>query len=411
MILITEYNSKILEKNLNSGLFKYIYVKTDENFTFDSDIIKKVPQITPDMNIVNSLMDEIFIVSSKSIYFKELLIDYNSIDFTYFYRVNIDSENFYYILKSPIKYQKLQTHNNIFKFEIIDDIDYYIYLNGFWNGFKEESDGINFKHIKNILKETKIKKFKLTDDIDSANVLIESLFDTTKCNYKKWDYKIHFSGESRNNNYYDYDLILSSNDDDEKNVNIPLFFSYLFCNNFYNKLFNKKKIESIPKHFCCFIVSNGNCFARNKIFETINSYKKVHSYGKFKNNMNMNIKFNYWDENYLRILSNYKFIICFENLNKDNYITEKIINAYLANSIPIYWGSNTIFNFFTENSILYLENQNCDEAYQKILDKIIELDNDDNKYLSFVNSNIIKDINKFNNYSNSNLGKKINLII
>ena len=80
------------------------------------------------------------------------------------------------------------------------------------------------------------------------------------------------------------------------------------------------------------------------MFTILNSYKKVHSYGKFNNNMGMNLNFNYWTDEFRRFISNYKFIICFENSKFGTYSTEKIINPYLAEIIPIYWSSNKINN-------------------------------------------------------------------
>ena len=40
----------------------------------------------------------------------------------------------------------------------------------------------------------------------------------------------------------------------------------------------------------------------------------------------------------LKIISNHKFNIAFENSSYPGYVTEKITDAFIANTIPIYWG-------------------------------------------------------------------------
>ena len=51
-------------------------------------------------------------------------------------------------------------------------------------------------------------------------------------------------------------------------------------------------------------------------------------------------------------MSEYKFVICFENSEEDAYITEKIINPLLANVIPVYWGNKRIGDYFNIDRIL-----------------------------------------------------------
>jgi hypothetical protein len=47
--------------------------------------------------------------------------------------------------------------------------------------------------------------------------------------------------------------------------------------------------------------------------------------------------FSFYDGN-VRGVADYKFVITFENSKRPGYITEKIVNAKLAHSVPIYWG-------------------------------------------------------------------------
>lgn len=47
-------------------------------------------------------------------------------------------------------------------------------------------------------------------------------------------------------------------------------------------------------------------------------------------------------ENKIETISNYKFCICAENVEYDGYVTEKIIDCFIAGTIPIYFGTSKI---------------------------------------------------------------------
>jgi hypothetical protein len=97
----------------------------------------------------------------------------------------------------------------------------------------------------------------------------------------------------------------------------------------------------------------------------------------------------------------------------ETYTTEKIVNPYLGRTIPIYWGSNNIKNIFNHESMIFLEDES-EESINKLIEKIIELDNDDNKYLEFINRPIFTEDNiKFwnANYTFDKLAQKFNKII
>ena len=290
----------------------------------------------------------------------------------------------------------------------------YVYINGFWYGFLNKKDIITITFFNYLFKNTKLKNFKIVNNINNANILFESVFlkKNSLINYKKWKYTIHYSGEPYYNNL-NYDLILNSDlTNIKKNiVDLPLFVNYIYSNNLMNKLLNRSIKTTIPTKFCCFIVSNSGCDVRNKMFEMLSLYKKVDSYGKYANNMNMNIKYKWWSDEYIKFISNYKFIICFENTKIRTYSTEKIINPYLAHIIPIYWSSHHIKKIINPKSMLFLENE-TDKSFNKLMNKVIELDNDDKKYLEFVNRPVFTNLNYWNNnYTINKIRSNINKII
>ena len=194
-------------------------------------------------------------------------------------------------------------------------------------------------------------------------------------------------------------------------VDLPLYAVYMHGNLLLNRIINRPLITKIPEKFCCFIVSNDSCTIRNNMFHYLNQYKKVDSCGKYANNMQFVIPHLYWTEEFREFISKYKFIICFENNKQATYSTEKIVNPYVAGSIPIYWGSSHIHKVFNKNTMLYLENDSI-ESYQKIINEIIELDNSDEKYIEFINRKPITDMSYFNeNYTLEAVAKNIDNVL
>jgi len=266
--------------------------------------------------------------------------------------------------------------------------EYYIYLNA--PGACD--DPIIFKKI--FEKTAKFKNFEFTNDYDKANVLLESIYNTKMYNNKKWRYKILWSAEPCITDEENYDLILFSRTTNKNIVDYPFYIYYMhFYDNKYNilnRLIERPIITKIPDKFCCFIVSNGVCAVRNNMFHLLNSYKKVDSAGKYCNNINYVIRHDYWSAEFRAFISNYKFIICFENHRVGTYSTEKIVNPYISGSVPIYWSSKHIHKVFNRNSMLFLEDESP-ESYEKLMNEIIELDNDDAKYLEFINRPVFED--------------------
>jgi hypothetical protein len=103
-------------------------------------------------------------------------------------------------------------------------------------------------------------------------------------------------------------------------------------------------------------------------------------------------------------ISNYKFSLCIENTNEQNYISEKFYDCLLTNTIPIYFGCKNIKDFWVENgyfliddindtdkviSLLKYISENGDELYNDMLPELLKMKN---KY--FEEFNLLKKINK-----------------
>jgi hypothetical protein len=275
---------------------------------------------------------------------------------------------------------------NIFDtvFFTLNNVTTKIFINAFWPGFIEGNNPCTINVFKRLFAKTKLGNIQITKNINDADILLESLFGSSLVEYKKWRKTIHYSGEPFNNDTTKYSLVLKCDKTQNNIVNFPLFVNYIQDNGFLYNLLYRKSITKIPPKFCCFIVSNPKYKIRNDMFYALSKYKHIDSCGDFNNNIGGKIPFELNTPEYFNILSQYKFIICFENTKKETYITEKIINAYLSNIIPIYYGSEYVKTIFNNKSMVYLDNES-NEEYQKAINRIIELDNDDSKYLEMVN--------------------------
>ena len=192
------------------------------------------------------------------------------------------------------------------------------------------------------------------------------------------------------------------NDNKRNNIlNFPYFFDTHLEK--INQLIEikKQKLYTKKKNFCAFIVGNSYSKDRIKFFHKLSKYKKVDSFGTVLNNKEFpkdllkkyackkNTKnleksrtlYNYNSVNQ-ELFQDYKFVICFENAYNDDYITEKLPNVMMANSIGIYRGAKNISEFFNTKSFINYDDYG---NYDKMIKKIIELDKDDNKYQEMLN--------------------------
>ena len=135
--------------------------------------------------------------------------------------------------------------------------------------------------------------------------------------------------------------------------------------------------------------------------------------GRYANNVGSHIQDPYWSSSYFHKIGSHKFMICCENTKMETYSTEKIVNPYMAHTIPIYWGSHNIHNIFNPDCMLFLEDE-TEESFDKLIAKVIELDTNDEKYLEFINRPIFHTWSREfwnNHYSLEALGKKIDWVL
>ena len=136
---------------------------------------------------------------------------------------------------------------------------------------------------------------------------------------------------------------------------------------------------------------------RCDFFQKLSEYKFIDAPGKVCHNIDIPIsgRFEDWVEGKLDFIKNYKFTIAFENSIGDGYVTEKLFHPFMAHSVPIYWGDSSIVREINPASFINCNDFNND--FDKIINKVKELDNDDEQYLDMLSQPKIKPESYFHN--------------
>lgn len=274
-------------------------------------------------------------------------------------------------------------------YKMCDNVDSAIKYKSWW-GEVELKSRIIFSYIfENVIKERKYDKIE-----------VYSVFGDSPKNKNSNTLYVQFSGESNYKNITEFDInFIPSDIITTSTILFPYAYFHILLNyaslcdtcDTYNdviyELILKRSIINKNMHnsrFCIFSVTNDSCKERNDFFwKLTRQYKKIDSSGKLFNNITMPQNTpdeGHGSKNYIDFITNYKFMICFENVSAPNYLTEKLINAYCGKTIPIYWGCPNISDFVNMDAILYLKPNFTDADVEELIDEIIRLDNDDELY-------------------------------
>jgi len=259
-----------------------------------------------------------------------------------------------------------------------------VYVNGFWSGFIEKTDINNVDFFIDLFKKVFNKPIEISNNLDESQILLESIFTKeARVNAKRWEYTFLFSGASHlNDSAPAYDCVLWGERTHGNIVNCPLYSVYLHCANLTEKLRaqNQEKITRVPPKNICAVVSNRNTALINNIIDKIHCRIQVDKYGD--NNIPLVHAFN--TQAFRDVIGEYKFVIAMETSIGDAYITEKITHGLLANTIPVYWGSPRVGDYFNNERFIHIPDDR-EETLNRTIDQIVELCNNEEKYLSTVN--------------------------
>ena len=214
---------------------------------------------------------------------------------------------------------------------------------------------------------------------------------------------IYFVGEPHKDPIPGLKLNLTFDHSEEhNNIRVPLWLWYG-----YNKDTKLTKKNTSPENFCCFVVTS-DVPKRTNFCRKLMEYKPVGCGGEVLNNIGGRL--GGWSgkshasgssDNREKIewQTKFKFCLAFENSSKPGYVTEKILEAYKSNCIPIYWGSEKIAMDFNPETFI---NAHDFETEEDLIEYIKKVDTDDELYASFMEKPIYSEfwLDVFNNPQN-----------
>ena len=247
----------------------------------------------------------------------------------------------------------------------------YINYSGFWNELDKEN---NF--FINTLRE------EFTPVIsDKPDYMFCSVFSNEYLNYDD-AVRIFFTGESQipDFNLVDYALGFDWIDFGDRYQRFPLYNLYWDVAKIAQNRGGMIEKPVIRDKFCSFVCSNadGDPF-RQRFFELLNNARKVDSGGRFLNNVGGPV------DDKLEFEREHRFSMCFENSSYPGYTTEKIIQAFAAGTIPIYWGDPEIGRIFNKDAFICVNDFHTLEA---AVQRIIETDDNRDRFMSVLSEDV-----------------------
>lgn len=236
-----------------------------------------------------------------------------------------------------------------------------------------------------------LKKYYNVEICDDPDYLFFSVFSDENLMYDC--VKIFYTGENLcpDFNLCDYAIGFEYLNFQDRYFRLP----YYMRNEKICRLMERKDKDCedalTERKFCNFIYSNGNADTiRKMFFEKLSEYKRVDSGGTYLNNIGKPC------DDKLEFQKKYKFSIAFENSSHPGYTTEKLVDAFAAQTIPIYWGDAEVDKVFNTKSFICLKDRN---EMDEVIQKVRELDQDDEKYMKMLREPALVEPNKGYDYS------------
>ena len=136
------------------------------------------------------------------------------------------------------------------------------------------------------------------------------------------------------------------------------------------------------EYFASFIASHDSEYnIRGNFFKALNRRKRVESVGSYLNNMPEGQTVDWLDGSKEKFLKKCKFSLCFESTKHEGFITEKIVEAFYCDTIPIYYGSSNIKEIFNPKAFIDISDY---PDFDSAIERILEIENDDNLYLEML---------------------------
>ena len=209
---------------------------------------------------------------------------------------------------------------------------------------------------------------------DEPDFLIHSCVGRGRHDHRRHDgVRIFFTGENVAPDWHSTDWAFTfEHSAHPRHFRLPLWVLYLDPASLIKPAdFDPGAVLAAKTRFCGFVVSNPLCKARNEFFRRLAKYKPVDSGGKVFNTLGHRVA----DKR--AFLAECKFTIAFENESHPGYTTEKLAEAMLAGSLPIYWGDPLVGRDFDTTSFLCAHDTPGPRMLDDLVERVVALDRDE----------------------------------
>ena len=227
-----------------------------------------------------------------------------------------------------------------------------------------------------------------------AEYVIGDLFDDSLLRFK--GVKILYTGENHaaDLNTFDYCLTHEYREDDRCH-RLPYWHTYLLHREREElrryllgerPMVTPDELAEKQTEFCSFVCRNAKGKERNSLVRNLNKIRKVNCAGPFMNNVGGILPPGF--EAKREYQRKHCFSMAYENECGPGYQTEKIVDAFISGSIPIYWGNVDVAKEFNPETFVHAR----DFRNQKeLINYLLDLADDPVRRANMINGRILQD--------------------
>ncbi len=239
------------------------------------------------------------------------------------------------------------------------------------------------------------------EEYREADYLIGDTFDDSLFHFD--GVRILYTGENHKIDLNTFDYCLTHEyREDTRCHRFPYWLCYLLGKDDLRKylmgdrpLVTPEQLQEEQTEFCAFICKNGKGKLRNALVRNLNKVRKVNCAGPFMNNVGFLLP--RVPEAKLEYQRKHCFSMAYENECGPGYQTEKIIDAFVSGSIPIYWGNKDVAKEFNPAAFVHARDfRNQGE----LIDYLIKLADDPVRRAEMINARILQDQDVFTKCDN-----------
>lgn len=167
-----------------------------------------------------------------------------------------------------------------------------------------------------------------------------------------------------------FDMVYSFDYNDAANhYRLPLYLldTIQFGIDDYSSFLRRKSKDELHgefkrRKFCTFVQGNQVCPFRNEYFARLGQLEPVDAYGELFNNTGVVVD----RPGKIEVTRDYKFALAFENSEYAGYVSEKIVDAFKSDVLPIYWGGSRVAEEFNADAFIDVNTLGLERSLQLV---------------------------------------------